>query len=62
MHLNPSPSLETAQRGIDTLPGAAHLMRELFLADLGPDDAIVAPRLAEQHLRDTTREVQEDEI
>src|SRR5712692_10483668 len=41
VHLNPAAPLETAQRGVDALPGTPHLMRELFLAQLKPDDAVV---------------------
>jgi predicted ATPase/class 3 adenylate cyclase len=41
VHLNPAAPLETAQRGVDALPGTSHLMRELFLAQLKPDDAVV---------------------
>src|SRR5712692_3119638 len=49
-HLNPAASLETAQRGVDALPGASGLMRELLLAQIEPDDAVVASGLVEQHL------------
>ena len=62
VHFNPASSLETAQRGVDALPGASDLMRELFLAQIKPDDAIVTPCLAEQHLRDAARQVQEDQV
>jgi len=62
MHLNPSSSLEAAQRGVDALPGASGLMRELLLADLRPDDAVLSPGLAEQHFGDAAWEVQEDEV
>src|SRR5262249_59196621 len=51
MHLDPAAPFEAAQRGVDALPAAPGLPRELLLAHPGPDDAVLAPRLVEQHLR-----------
>ena len=62
MHLNPSSSLEATQRGVDALPGAFDLMRELLLAHLRPDGAVFSAGLVEQYLRDAAWEVQEDEV
>src|SRR5487761_1262439 len=47
-HLDPAAPLETAERRVDALPGAPGLMRQFLLAHPGPDDAVVAPGLAEQ--------------
>src|SRR5690348_16831358 len=58
--LNPASSLETAQRGIDALPGAPDLTCEVFLAQSQLYDPVVTPGLAEQHLRDASRQVQEN--
>ncbi len=62
MRLNPSSSFETTQHGVDALPGACRLMRELLLAQGSPDDAVAAPRLVQQNLRDTAGEVQENQV
>src|SRR6516225_7535224 len=51
-HLDPAAPFETAQRGVDALPAASGLTRELLLAHPGAEHAVVAPGLAEQHLRD----------
>src|SRR6266568_1985731 len=58
VHLNPSPSLEGAQRGIDALPGASDLMREFFLGQIKLDDAVLTWGLGEQHLGDAAGQVE----
>lgn len=61
-YLNPATSLKPAQRGVDALPGTSNPVREFFLLHLLADYAMIVPRLAEQHLRDTARQVQEYQV
>src|SRR5580693_422808 len=62
VYLDPAAPLETAQRGVDALPGAADLMRQFLLAQLQPNGAILAAGLAEQHLRHSARKIKEDQV
>src|SRR2546430_2646283 len=62
MRLYPASSFETTQRGVHVLPAASDLMRELLLAQPQPDGAVVTPGLAEQDLRNSAWQVQEDQI
>ena len=61
-HLNPAASFKPAQRGVDALPGTSNPVREFLLRHLVADNAVLVPRLAKQHLRDTARQVQEYQV
>ena len=62
MRLYPASSFETTQRGVHALPGASDLMRELLLAQTQSDGALVIAGLAEQDLRNSAWQVQEDQV